>query len=466
MLHRLQAAVVALALVAGMAAARQAAPQHPEAEEVVAPVAVELDEVTVGDVSSDRVQLNVALHLTAKKDLTIRSIAFAGLRANGLPLYVAPFKDELALKKDKPLSLPRPLMLNVYYRDLESLQPLAKMLEDERAHVAGTALVEVSVGGLARLVVGSRARVPVAFQQDVPVRVPGGSFGHRAAVMVVRGADATLQRVQVGVESGARMFSEWRRELWEQYAPAVVLVQARYTLRNKAGEVAQEFTAAGLRIGTSVVVPKEALAPWKFDPEITASMKQEGYKVRDFDLWIWPEDATLHPGEPAPGTAAEAAVPPWKLSAKQLRPAATPEDDEEAVFVPVTKGRPTKVSVHRRESAANVAVVEVSDPAAQPLAPKLEPAAQTNEWASVAVFRFPEGAAAKTAHPDLVFVAVQRDGDRLRLQSPVDSSALGSPLIAPEGVIGMVQSENQGLPLAGFAKLLKLPAPPSDAGQR
>ncbi len=433
------------------AAAR--APGQNTTDEVAPPVAVTVDDITLGDYSTERVQLNVALRVTAKKDLTIRKISFSGLRANALPLYAAPFKDEITLKAGKEFVLPKPLLVNVYFRDLESLQPLAKMLDDEKTHIAGAALVEVAVGGLARLVVGSQARVPVTFQQEVPVTVPGGAFGKRAALLVIEGADAALQRVSVGAASAAKYFSDWRRELWEQYAPVLVLVRASYTLQGKSADDAAhvESVSVGWRVGNQIVVPREAAAPWKFDALAAMRMKQEGARVRDADLWAWPEDALV-----APDAA-------WKLSGGQLRASATGKEEEDAEFVPVAQGRPVKVAVQKRDASGNVAVFDVADTAAPPVAPKLEDRPVTNEWSSVAVFRFPEGAGTglqnglqnKTAHPDLVFVSVKRDGDRLKLQSPVDSSALGSPLIAPEGIIGMVQSETEGVALPAIQKLLK-----------
>jgi hypothetical protein len=75
-------------------------------------------------------------------------------------------------------------------------------------------------------------------------------------------------------------------------------------------------------------------------------------------------------------------------------------------------------------------------------------------WESVAVYRFPGGTERKQLHPDLIFVPVAKENARLRLATSVDGSAWGAPLISPQGVIGVIQSESTGITWEDIQRVL------------
>jgi hypothetical protein len=45
---------------------------------------------------------------------------------------------------------------------------------------------------------------------------------------------------------------------------------------------------------------------------------------------------------------------------------------------------------------------------------------------------------------EVVTLSARRDGDGIRLDRPVDGTIFGSPIVAPEGVLGLVQDEDTG----------------------
>ena len=198
---------------------------------------------------------------------------------------------------------------------------------------------------------------------------------------------------------------------------------------------------------------KELVEPWKFDPEMATAIKDEHFKLAkgSYDLTVWASDQAAG----KPGGAPE---PAGRQSQGQIRVVSEPPDDEDTVLVPRAEGHPKKVRVHRRESTANLALLEFTGSVQADASKPMQFGATDKQasWESVAVYRFPGGADRKQAHPDLIFVPVTKENARLHLASSVDGSAWGAPLISPQGVIGVIQSENSGLTWEDIQRILPI----------
>jgi hypothetical protein len=319
--------------------------------------------------------------------------------------------------------------------------------------VTGTAYADVSLKTLAKLVLLTRhASVPVPIETSLDVAVPGGAIGRKSALALLDAAQAAWDVVGGRWQAATKLFSQWRRQLWDAYAPAMVLAYSTYQLRDRAGtEVQLDATAAGFRVdGKRVLLPKSVLQPWKFDPSVAASMKQDsGLKVAQYDLWLWPANARMR------DDSNQLVPPAWRLSANQLRLLPFTNDDYEKMLMPVEgSSRPLKIRVHRREGAAALGLVEITDPAAPAVSARLDDSGQKNQFDSVALFRFPGGADAREARPDLIFVAASRNGTTLKLTAKVDSTGWGSPVISPDGVVGVVVDQDSAVPLEDAERLL------------
>jgi hypothetical protein len=114
-------------------------------------------------------------------------------------------------------------------------------------------------------------------------------------------------------------------------------------------------------------------------------------------------------------------------------------------------GRPHKVPVEKRESASNLALLEVAGSNPHLEALRVAGDSSVTNWETVAVFRFRRGSRGGSADPELVL-----NGNRIELGETVDSSAFGSPIVTADGVIGVVQDENGGAAWAEVARVLKL----------
>jgi hypothetical protein len=313
------------------------------------------------------------------------------------------------------------------------------------------------------------ARVPVKIDSALDLHIPGGALAKFAALALIDYGQAGLESAGSVWQSGAMRLSEQRRYLWQNYVSALVLAHATYELRDSAGRAFQhEATAMGFRVnGMQVVLPKAVLEPWKFDPDVAASMKQDGsLKVSNYDLALWSPKARLRDDS---GRLSEAQA--WRLSTKQLRLLPFTKDDSEPMFLPVEENKTQKVMVHRRQVAAALGLVEITDPSVSPMstilaAPDKPEDSNHASDAALGVFRFPEGIEAREANPGLLLVLPQKGASSLELDTPIDSTGWGSPVISPDGIVGVVTSESSVISIAEAAKALKFSINPQQAGER
>jgi len=116
-------------------------------------------------------------------------------------------------------------------------------------------------------------------------------------------------------------------------------------------------------------------------------------------------------------------------------------------------GKHGKMKVLERASPTALAVLTLHAPPASPGQPAEQPAGLTpapaavaaqDNWEHVAVFRLREDAAARQPSVEVLQLAARREGQGIRLSVPVDAAVFGSPIVTPDGVIGLVQDEQTG----------------------
>jgi len=417
-------------------------------------VDVMLQKASLRKIFSDRLMLDVTLTVTAVRDSSIQQVTIRDLRVNGIPFYADTIREQFSLQAHRPSFLPHPLVITVHYHDLDSIAPLRQALDNGKAHVTGTALVEIRMNPFAKLVLlGTRAETPVFFQEDIVLDFPGGPLAKATGLKVLDAVGGSLGEIGETMDTVIANSSRWRRELWQDYAPGLFQAYSRFTLKDTDGNSATlECSGMGFRIGQSgVVVTKEVLQPWKFNPEIVAETKRRHIKVdpASVDLWIWPQTS-------APANGSHGLNSAYRLSARQLSVVEVPPDDMEAVLMRTGK-KIGKLSVHRRNSASNLALLQLATVAKSNDAHNLTTERSQDHWDDGAVFRSSGGSPAHPGETDLVFLSATEAGNRISLGSPLDSSAWGSPFIAREaGVVGIVQDENSAIPWQQAVQVLKV----------
>jgi len=405
--------------------------------------------------SASKLVLGITLAMSSKRDLTVEQIVLTGLRLNGLPLYAAPVKQRLQLRPGDKTLLPAPLAVTVYLRDLDSISPLEQAISSGHTSLDGTAYATVRVNPIAALLLFSRhVEVAMSLHEDLlPFTIPGGQVVKNTALTILHTTDKALHAISSSVSTGKDLSSSFRRETTDQYVPHLMLVSAHYELRDPQGKTSN-VEWHGVAVGTApdlLLVPREAIEPWKFDPEIADAIQSKKLSLNtgSYDLWLW----QAYPTDLVRSNELNA-DDALRLSKKDFSIVRMPDRDERKIMVVEDSGKTRKISVEKRDSPSDMVLLQLAKSRRNFDALHVADDPHATEWDSVALFRFPGGK--HTSSPELIVIPAKRNGNRIELGELVDNSIFGSPIVAPEGVIGIVQNESSGVAWSEAARALRL----------
>jgi hypothetical protein len=419
-------------------------------------IQIDVVKTSVLNFSADKLVLGLSLSISSKRDLTVEQIVLGGLRINGLPLYAAPIKQKFQIHNGDKTLLPDSLPVTVYLRDLDSVSPLEHAIAKGYTTVDGTAYASVRLNPLAAVLFFSR-HVDVAInlhEEVLPFTVPGGQVGKNAALAVLSGTGKAMQAVSATVDRGRNWASDFRRDTMKQYLSHLMLAYAHYELRDQQGNnTVVQWCGVALTIAPNLLlVPREAIEPWKFDPDVADAIhsKRLSLNSASYDLWLWPtSSAVLQSNELNPDTA-------LRLSQKQFSVIRTPDREQRKIMALEDSGKTQKISVEKRDSSSDLALLEVVNSDRPFDALQIGDSPSATAWDSVALFRFRGGLRNSSADPELIILPAKRTGSRIELEESVDSSVFGSPIVAPEGIVGIVQDENSGVAWPEATRVLRL----------
>ena len=409
---------------------------HPGLLPAQAPLApasqIHIDSITADDLSSDRLRLVVRLTLTPFRSATVTSFSFTSMKVNDMPFYVAPLNVQLQMEKNKPVPMPD-LHVTIYLRDLNSAEPIRKLLRDERAVVAGDIVAETKLNPLEQLVTHSmHPRIIVPFHQEIPVSVPGGHAGAAAALAALSlaqqfspAASQVLGNLSVGEDT------DWRRDVEREQIQHLVRVRTSYTVSSGVGRSTFTMDQIGFWVGRSnVLVPAEALQPWVFDADTRAVIEREHGAVDPGSV-----DITVTP------LSARAAEKPWQLSHHDFTITSQGKPQKERV---IYSAEVTSLRALTRESADNYAVLTFSNTVSGSPVTLSLPASTPQRWAVVRLVRATDSDDVTT---EVVMLPGHIVDKRIVFDEPIDDSAFGSPVFSREGSVAMVQSETSAVML-------------------
>jgi len=178
-----------------------------------------------------------------------------------------------------------------------------------------------------------------------------------------------------------------------------------------------------------VVTTAEAETPWKYDAEFLDAVQSGAVKLvkNSLEMQLQP----IVQGDPL------------RLSAKDFTVDVRGAAEDDSVIA--VSGKHSKMKVFRRASPGTLAVLTLhAPPASQALPAASAVVAAQDGWEHVAVFRLRVDAVTKQLSVDLMLLGARHEGQGIRLSEPVDAAVFGSPIVTPDGVIGLVQDEQTG----------------------
>lgn len=169
-------------------------------------VHIQVVNFSLEDFSPTKLVVGVELAVNSNRNVTVDQIVLSGLRANGVPIYAAPLKRRFKLRSDATVSLPEPLRITIYLRDLDSLEPLRNAISDGHVMLDGVAEVHVPLNPLARLMLFSNhAQVSTVLHQQVPFSIPGGPMAAASLVRILDLTDAGLKALDSAIAGAAKL---------------------------------------------------------------------------------------------------------------------------------------------------------------------------------------------------------------------------------------------------------------------
>jgi hypothetical protein len=306
------------------------------------------------------------------------------------------------------------------------------MIENQSVHVQGELLAGVRLSLIEKMALHTQhPEVVIPLSQDVAAQVPGSPFERTLALGVLSVIDAGLDAKAKASKSLPGMRPAWISDLEAQAKTNVFEVESSYALTQGGQSFPVLSDGLGFRVKSAgMVTAAEALEPWKYDVEFLGAIKSGGAKLvkKSQDIEVRPIGSD--------GAA-------LKLSAKDFTVDSRGNPEENPVTA--VSSSYGQVQVLRRASPSALALLshEPELPAGLPVASAAITA--QDSWDQVAVFRLRlDPQTKKPQSVEILQLGARRDGKSIVLSEPVDSAVFGSPIVTPDGVIGLVQDEQAG----------------------
>jgi hypothetical protein len=403
--------------------------------------------VSIAEFDSSHLRIAVALAATANRSVTMETLHITSLRLNGLPVYAEPLSQQIELPQGKETPLP-PIYVNAQLRDVTSTQPLKEMIENQMVHVQGDIVADVKINFLDKLAMHTEhPRISVPLTQEVPVTFGSSPFARQAALGV-------LSILQIGIDGRSIVRknmpgfeSPWIHSLEEQAITDLFAVQSSYELKEHGTTYPVSIDQIGFRLSSGkIITTAEVKDPWDYDPDFLGRIKSHEAKL----IKNRTEISLRSTGKQLANTS------PLLLSNQDFSLEITGNSEKEPLILPKGSSRSldgqpdqmddfAKVNVLRRASPAAMAVITLHS-AMPGTGFHAAPAriVEQDHWEKVALFRLEFDPKSRKPSVEVIQMSARRDGLAIHLDQPVDPSFYGSPIITPEGVLGVVQDQQTG----------------------
>jgi hypothetical protein len=411
------------------------------------------------DIQSDRLLLNLSLSIRpVDRAATIHKIYFQNVRVNGLPVTIETFKKEFKVSKKDVVDFPAPLKCTLIFADLESLDPLAQLLDKSEIQITGDSFIEVKLNPLQKLAMGGKQVVlPVKLNDQIPITfLPDSPLLQAAAKTLLQAlSDPTATAaINVAKEHLARLTAE--RSLSSLGNSSLYLVYCEYALRNPETKAEEKFVQSGTGFVVSadgkLLTAKRVIQPWKFDPQVAFLMKHFHLALdeKNYRLSAWPAGApvlTLN-GQLNFQTARS-------TDQQNLKVLSTPPDQmKEQDYKDPETGAEEKLSLNA-PGEGDAAILQLSGGSFVPLA-FADAGTQLSPDAKTALLSFPYGLSQPLAVPKLTFVKATVSGSFMTLDQPLNTGESGAPLLTAEGkVLAFAGGTNECIPVTAVRNLLQ-----------
>ena len=411
------------------------------------------------DIQSDRLMLNLSLSIRpVDRAATIHKIYFQNVRVNGLPVTIETFDKEFKVSKKDVVDLPAPLKCTLIFADLDSLEPLAQLVDKREIQITGDSFIEVKLNPLQKLAVGGKQVVlPVQLNDEIPIAfLPDSPLLQAAAKTLLQAlSDPTATAaINVAKEHLARLTAE--RSLSSLGNSSLYLIYCEYALRNPETKAEEKFVQSGtgfvVTADGKVLTAKRVIQPWKFDPQVAFLMKHFHLELdeKSYKLSAWPPGAPVLTLDGQLNFQTAHSTDQQNLKVLST----TPDQPKEQDYKDADSGAEEKLSLNVA-GEDDAALLQLTGGSFVPLA-FADAGTQLSPDVKTALLSFPYGLSQPLAVPKLTFVTATVSGTLLTLDQPLNTGESGAPLLTMEGkVLAFAGGTHECVPVAAVRNLLQ-----------
>jgi hypothetical protein len=411
------------------------------------------------DISLEGLALNLFLSIKpVDRAATIERIYFQDVRVNGVPVHLETFEQEFQLSKKEVVDLPAPLKCSIVFAELNSLKPVAEILQKDAVQITGEDFVEVKLSGAEKLAMRSKQLViPMALNQQVPLNLfSGNPFLQMAAgkILETLSDPSSPAAAALGKEHSAKLAEQ--QTLTAAARPALYLLYCEYALVDPKTQARENFSQSGtgfvVSAGGKLLTAKRVVQPWKFDPPIAFLIAHYHLNLdpKSYHVYAWPAGA--HMKSPDGGLNFQMAASSEKETLKLLKTA--PDQVQKKDYQDPDSGERATLDLEA-EGDSDLALLQLAGGNLKPLA-FADSAAEAGEAGKKVLFGFPFALNQSEADPRADYVQATTANSGITLERLLNPGESGAPLLTPEGkVLAIASGANRCVPIEAARKFIQ-----------
>ena len=389
---------------------------------------VTVTSIDLDDLDLEGIQVTVHLRATANVSATLQTLIFDRASIGDLRINLPPLRGPITLRENQSLEGPRIVRVRLSYRELDSLEPLRRLIESRRGRFRATTRGRLALNLFQKIaLMTGTAWVVTTVDQEVPVELRGGTFARSAGLAALTVAEPVWRagramQAHADAAIAARASAALER--------SIVSLETHYDVKSSTGDTARlRHAFTGFLVDEfTLLAPAEAVEPWLFDHAFAEAAGRGEVSVVPSSLEI-----VARPAAPS--------GPTMRLTSerKDIQVLKVQSGSETAVSAATKK----RFRLRLRASDSNVALMRLNGWRGAGVTPIVTdlPA----EWQPATVVRLRR----EQDRIEAVFLqtAVRSNDGRVELRDPVDTDAFGSPIWTEAGVVGVVQEDTSGADL-------------------
>lgn len=408
----------------------------------------EFSKVSYDDLNTERLRLALDVRLAAPRDMVLQSLAFEQVSLNGLPIFIEPYEGDVRLQKDQPVPLPKPILLELHFREISSFDSIRELLRTSQVNFKAKILARAKLTGAAGFfTLGHSFRGDFPVDETLKIELLENPFLRPIADRVLAELSDPQSSLNVRwLEEKLQLQGLLRAG--NSVAPGVVLIETRYRLVDKKsnqGREMRQFGAGFLAAPQKILATKQTVEPWKFDSEaamlLTGSARLD---PKSYEIVVWP--AGNGPAEAQLQLA-------LRLSRKEIALERGPEDDSVLTKVDTSAGV-GDLRLHRMDSAKNLAVLRVRGklPSEQPLPLESEQAKES----LLGIRYVPPTEPTEKSQPVTAWTPARWEGGAVQFDRHFPAYAAGAPMFDARGRVRAIYlGATFALPIGSASPLIK-----------